>query len=164
MISGTAGVIASLSRGLYPGVCLGCRLVRCNLVHTHAAAAVAGYHTNTVTKRHYDHKRRTNPDVIPSAIHNVQSIKSKWVEKFTDMNIPEPEVSAELIVAHVLGQKTVSAFITPRILCLLHLTSVQSSPPKHAGSADVINMVCCNKSLVTSTGGSLSSACILKLL
>ena len=54
----------------------------------------------------YD-EHKTNPDVAPSAIHNVQSIKAKWVEHFTFKNIPEPEASAELIIAHVLGKKTV---------------------------------------------------------
>jgi len=51
---------------------------------------------------------KTNPDVAPGAIHNVKSICSKWAEHFKHKNISEPEVSAELIVAHVLGVKTVS--------------------------------------------------------
>lgn len=58
--------------------------------------------------RHFGSQIRfTNPDVAPSAIHNVQSITSKWADKFMDKKIPEPVVSAELIVAHALGMKTV---------------------------------------------------------
>lgn len=56
-----------------------------------------------------NNSNHTNPDVAPSAIHNVQSITSKWSEKFAEKKIPEPDVSAELIVAHVLGMKTVSS-------------------------------------------------------
>lgn len=131
MYSGKA-MIASLRRAVFPACCQTCRLMRSNcLMKTCTTPAYYnssinnGYHT--VTKRHYDHKRRTNPDVVPSAIHNVQSIKAKWTEKFTDMNISEPDVSAELIIAHVLGQKTVSMFTSH--LCMLRVFTGNLTQP-----------------------------------
>lgn len=48
-----------------------------------------------------------NPDIAASAIHNVQSIVAKWTEMFQLKKIPEPKASAELIVAHAIGHKTV---------------------------------------------------------
>lgn len=69
------------------------------------------YNPIDIQKRFHGRHRYTNPDVMPSALHNVQSIRAKWVERFRDMQIPEPDVSAELIVAHVLGCQTVGQFL-----------------------------------------------------
>ncbi|XP_067952081.1 MTRF1L release factor glutamine methyltransferase-like [Watersipora subatra] len=66
--------------------------------------------------RGYCYKNRTNPDVAPSGIHNVQSIRAKWAEHFKYRNVPEAEVSAELIVAHVLGSKTLAGIASWQIV------------------------------------------------
>ena len=38
----------------------------------------------------------------------ISSVVTRWRERFTQKKVPEPDVCAEYIVAHVIGQKTVS--------------------------------------------------------
>lgn len=95
--------MASMMYKILPALVTSCK----SCIATRAAHH-SNYVLSVVQARGYcDEYNRTNPDVAAGAIHNVQSIRSKWVEHFTYKNIPEPEVSAELIVAHVLGWKTV---------------------------------------------------------
>lgn len=66
-----------------------------------------------------------NPDIAASAIHNVQSIVAKWTEMFQSKKIPEPKTSAELIVAYVIGHKTVSSRSLVLYWCLLFVSFIR---------------------------------------
>lgn len=44
---------------------------------------------------------------IPNDVFSVKSVISQWTKKFKLNNVLEPDSSAEYIVAHVLGEKTV---------------------------------------------------------